>query len=683
MARPCTRVGSLEAAGNVSPRGMVAALYLLESTEPGLQFHHHFFCRISIGSFGFASEKEWMQFVWDFFEKHSRSGPDPMGNGIRLSTLAALLAVILGSAYGLSALITPANYVDPIGLELSGEWDFQNGARKNGDTWNRKVKVPKPLAPQLGEEELASEIWYRRTFSLSKALWEKRDELWLSLGSIKGAYTISIDGKYVASGDGLGPAVYKIPPNILDDERKNHELTVRVTPTEGLFPGIVHFTPMQLARSRFLQRQILDYYFQVAAKPLIPAVFRWVLFMAFAALFIAMPIRREYLYFSLYAFFSGLAALSWWRFFPLYEDFFAKKQFLFVSTLMAHACIPIFVVEFFRLRKAIREFAFVYSGVVVSLPLLSEFFLHAEEKKIVLQQLVYNQIPYFVMLPAAAFSLLCTIYLRNRIRVGHRFVQGAVLSICLAASTALEAGWLKNGVSFERYLTPEYLDLTLFLALAVLMIGDFRSLNYMFLRTKESLPSIVQKLVLAGIKQSVQEFRAVVLVVDTVGYTKKIATMTSEERDIYNRRLKGTLQPIVDAFGGERISDTGDGLVAVWNLPADAAGAESSRKSAIEAAMAIAENGERDNELRFRVGLAEGTVKCLFESPNYSFLGDPINVATRLEAAASPNEVLVHESLPLSKVSERGFYEGQEQVFVVKGANYRGRAVTRKFPPAA
>lgn len=82
---------------------------------------------------------------------------------------------------------------------------------------------------------------------------------------------------------------------------------------------------MQVGRASVLIHQERDYQFQTIAKPLFSVIFKLSLFMIFAALFVLMPIRREYLWFSVYALASGLAALGYWKLNPFYEDYLLAR----------------------------------------------------------------------------------------------------------------------------------------------------------------------------------------------------------------------------------------------------------------------------------------------------------------------------------------------------------------------
>ena len=613
-----------------------------------------------------------------------------MGWGARISAMLLVFSTIFFVITGASQLMDSDRFIDPEGVSLNGKWDFKNAvspdcvdARQPSgrapcfavekELWPLTVEVPKPLDAQI-KQPLAKEFWYRKKIYIPDKLLQMHEELSITLGSTKGAHEIWINGHYLASGEELSLANHPLPRFLLGSDGVA-EVVVRVGLTETLFPGIVHLRPTMIGRTKYLSNQLEDFYFQISSKPLIPTIFKAVLFLTFMALFIAMPMRREYIYFSLYCFFGAAVSLCYWRYQPFYSDYFFRQQLIFIATLGSAACVPLFVIEFFRFNKSLCSTAAAFSTFIFFTPVTSLLWISDNAKRVTLYQWSYEMIPWVVYIPAIIFSVACSLFLLRNLHIKHRAFQGFLLAGCFLVSIVFGDFYFAKFFSFKVVLSPDLIDIGVFSALSFLMIGDFKSLNTIFQKSKGALPSFVSRLLSAGVRQAIVEFRAVTLVIDVVSYTKKLSHLSSNERDDYNTKIKEILSIITEEYGGEKISDTGDGGVYVWNILKEEEERDAIEK-ALLAAINISEKADNGMGVFFRMGAAMGEIKCHFNAPNYSFLGDPINIASRLEASAEIGQVLVHESISVSNL--KMFIEEEMKTYQMKGGVFTARPITKK-----
>ncbi len=601
-------------------------------------------------------------------ETVSRHGPRPLGLAPRVALGLVALGLVAVTIFAARWYVDPARFVDPSGLRLEGEWEFSAGAsetctvagralpcRAVGRGWEKssRVEVPKPLAAR----DLPDEIWYRTRVRVPENL--LGEDLSLSLGSIKGPHAVWINGELVGSGGEVAFALHRLQPLHLG-RGGELDLVVQVGRSASPYRGIVHFNPVQVGRSRILLNQERDYQFQTIAKPLLPVAFKLSLFLIFAALFVFMPLRREYLWFAGYTLASGLSAFGYWRLNPFYEDYLFRNSAIFFFEVLATAMVPLFVAEMLRFNRRGLGFAAAWSAFLFLVPLIAGV-IAGESKWIPLFQASYRWMPWVALLPAMVVVSAVAIHLGFVVGVRHRAAQLGVLALCLGVAFFHKTA---NAGAFFQFLVvryPELLDAGIFTALGALMVADFRGLQGVYLRSKEMLPGDVARLAASGAQHALVKSDAVIVVVDAVGYTKQLAVAKAEERDRLNQVLKDSLQPIVTSLGGEKISDTGDGSVYRWGLGQE--------EDALYAASRIADLSLFDERLRFRVGVASGSVTCHFKSAEFSFLGEPINRAARLQSAAEAGTVLVDESVEVPA----GMTVSEPIPYLVKGQKFRAR----------
>jgi len=153
---------------------------------------------------------------------------------------------------------------------------------------------------------------------------------------------------------------------------------------------------------------------------------------------------------------------------------------------------------------------------------------------------------------------------------------------------------------------------------------------------------------LAGLGGSVVELTA--LFADLRGFTSfSERTDPVEVMEVLNRYF-GAAVPVILRNGGTVIQFVGDALLAVFDAPQPRPDHEyRAAKSALEMQEAIeAEARGRDDAPKFRIGINTGPALVgnvgSAEMRSFNVVGDAVNVASRLETASDPGQVLIGET---------------------------------------
>ena len=123
---------------------------------------------------------------------------------------------------------------------------------------------------------------------------------------------------------------------------------------------------------------------------------------------------------------------------------------------------------------------------------------------------------------------------------------------------------------------------------------------------------------------------AAIMFTDIVGYT---ALMGDDEQKAFellekNRELQ---KPIIEQFNGRWIKELGDGVLASFNTVSDA----------VHAAIKIQDACKVSGLFLLRIGIHLGEV--VFE--NNDVFGDGVNIASRIQASATPGTIYISESV--------------------------------------
>ena len=148
-----------------------------------------------------------------------------------------------------------------------------------------------------------------------------------------------------------------------------------------------------------------------------------------------------------------------------------------------------------------------------------------------------------------------------------------------------------------------------------------------------------------------KELIATILFADIVGFTRLSETMPPREINIILNRYFSSMTDIVFSNGGTLDKYIGDGLMAVFGAPMEKEDdAERAVRTALEIRReltAMMKTTSADRRFDIRVGLNTGRVVAgNIGSPKrmeYTVIGDPVNVASRLESIAKPNQIIIGE----------------------------------------
>ncbi len=148
-----------------------------------------------------------------------------------------------------------------------------------------------------------------------------------------------------------------------------------------------------------------------------------------------------------------------------------------------------------------------------------------------------------------------------------------------------------------------------------------------------------------------KELIATILFADIVGFTRLSETMPPREINIILNRYFSSMTDIVFSNGGTLDKYIGDGLMAVFGAPMEKEDdAERAVRTGLEIRReltAMMKTTSADRRFDIRVGLNTGRVVAgNIGSPKrmeYTVIGDPVNVASRLESIAKPNQIIIGE----------------------------------------
>ncbi len=182
----------------------------------------------------------------------------------------------------------------------------------------------------------------------------------------------------------------------------------------------------------------------------------------------------------------------------------------------------------------------------------------------------------------------------------------------------------------------------------------------------------------AGLPQRKQ---VTVLFVDLVGFTALADQLDAEEVGDVINALWRRLDDIIAAHGGRVDKHIGDAVMALWGAPV---AREDDPEQAIRAALAIQADmatsaertaianlaGGRFDALQVRVGIHTGPVLLgeVGTTREFTALGDTVNIASRLEQAATPGEGALISAETYAQV--RGIFE----VVPREGVPVKGKA---------
>lgn len=582
----------------------------------------------------------------------------------RFAALLLLSGVLLSTAF-LQFSMLSRDYVDPMGLDLAGQWQISPGKQ----AIRYPIEVPKSIPEDL-RAKLGAEFSYWKQFDVPTNLVRSGEALAVSLGSIKGDHEVYWNGQYLGSGTGASLALYRVPPHFLVQRKTNME--VRVKQLSTAFPGIVHAKPLPLGRSSIIERQLLDYYFQTGIKPLIPAAFKAAAMLLFLGLCAFVPNRAEYFSFATFSFFSFVSTAMSSKFAPGYDQYHFRQAMIFLFSTISLSFVPLMSAAFLRLGENQRVRARIFGGSIALTGLLSALFSRDEFAQIE----VYRKMHFwgallafgtsFVWSAVHGWNLLRVVHLRHRAK--QVLTYSVSMLIALFAWTAHSRSFLR----FDQFLAPELMDLGIFAALAFALLSDFRFAAVRSERVGNAIPKWFKPMLGTSRGANVtMEIPMLAMAVDTASYTRALSTRDDSGKEILHANIREALAPLTERYGAEKLSDRGDGGLYAWDLPEPGPERDEVIQKVLFACRALSRGTE--DGLLFRAGLASGSVRGEWRNGDYSFMGDALNSAARLETIAQPGTTLVHESLERDFAAHlsSGWMEAE-----IKGLLYKGKTIS-------
>jgi adenylate cyclase len=148
-----------------------------------------------------------------------------------------------------------------------------------------------------------------------------------------------------------------------------------------------------------------------------------------------------------------------------------------------------------------------------------------------------------------------------------------------------------------------------------------------------------------------KELMATILFADIVGFTRLSESMPPRQINIILNQYFSRMTDIVFSYAGTLDKYIGDGLMAVFGAPMEKKDdAERAVRAALEIRQqvtAMMEKASTDSKFDIRIGLNTGRVVAgNIGSPKrmeYTVIGDPVNIASRLESIAKPNQIVIGE----------------------------------------
>jgi adenylate cyclase len=222
-----------------------------------------------------------------------------------------------------------------------------------------------------------------------------------------------------------------------------------------------------------------------------------------------------------------------------------------------------------------------------------------------------------------------------------------------------------DSARFDNQFTQDDLELLKAIGSQVAMIIEQASLNEQ-IREQEAMTSRLERfhspqvieMILKGsqkTKDNVMEpnyLTATILFTDIIDFTRIAEQIPPRETNIILNQYFSTMTDIIFSYDGTLDKYIGDGLMAVFGAPMER---ENDAERAILAAKEMkrqlatmmAEQGGHRRKFDIRIGINTGRVVAgNIGSPkrmDYTVIGHPVNIASRLESIAEPNQILIGE----------------------------------------
>lgn len=130
-----------------------------------------------------------------------------------------------------------------------------------------------------------------------------------------------------------------------------------------------------------------------------------------------------------------------------------------------------------------------------------------------------------------------------------------------------------------------------------------------------------------------------IMFLDMQGYTRRSAQQNIEELKLFHDEMKAFVSQNLAKYQGVLVKSLGDGFLAWFDSPSQAIQAGLEMQNKLESRNANVLNPE--HLIRFRIGINTGEVGI---DENGDLFGDPVNIASRIQTFAEPNDVYISES---------------------------------------
>ena len=222
-----------------------------------------------------------------------------------------------------------------------------------------------------------------------------------------------------------------------------------------------------------------------------------------------------------------------------------------------------------------------------------------------------------------------------------------------------------NSVSFDNQFSQDDLVLLQAIGSQSAMILEQASLNDQ-IREEEVLRSRLERflspqiaeMIVKGSQETIDtvmeptELTATIVFTDIIAFTQLAEQIPPRETNMILNHYFSMVTDIIFRYDGMLDKYIGDGLMAVFGAPIEkdddperAILASKEMKTALAALKA--EQGGKKGMFDIRIGINTGRVVAgNIGSPrrmDYTVIGDPVNIASRLESIAKPNQILIGE----------------------------------------
>ncbi|UCF72873.1 MAG: FHA domain-containing protein [Deltaproteobacteria bacterium] len=218
-----------------------------------------------------------------------------------------------------------------------------------------------------------------------------------------------------------------------------------------------------------------------------------------------------------------------------------------------------------------------------------------------------------------------------------------------------------DSVRFDNQFTKDDLELLKATGSQMAMILEQASLNEKIRqeemrrsRLERFLAPQVVEMIVKGSQEVMEpkELTATMVFTDITAFTQLAEQIPPQETNMILNQYFSIMTDIIFSYDGTLDKYIGDGLMAIFGAPMER---EDDTERAILAAKEMkerlarmmAEQGNQRKKLDIRIGVNTGRVVAgSIGSPrrmDYTVIGDPVNIASRLESIAKPNQILIGE----------------------------------------